>query len=69
MVEGTEEVVRELKRELDIKRVPPPVKRAERKSGRANGTADDSELVSRPRAISLSIGFRADQTVFPKDRY
>jgi hypothetical protein len=47
VVEETEAVVRELKRELNIKRVPPPVKRAERKSGRANGTADDSESVGR----------------------
>jgi hypothetical protein len=43
IVEETEEVVAALKHKLDIRRVPPPVKRADRKSGRAQGTADDSE--------------------------
>lgn len=43
IVEETEEVVAALKQKLDIKRVPPPIKRADRKSGRAQGTADDSE--------------------------
>jgi hypothetical protein len=43
IIEETEDVVTELKRQLNIKRVPPPAKRTDRKSARAHGAADDSE--------------------------